>query len=104
MSDANDNASGVSELHARHRVLEALRSGWMPVREGELPIMPSTSGPTASNVIMVGHKRTRTIHSVELDSSLTKCKLWMCGTRQDPSTAAVFDDIPSEWKRCKCSR
>ena len=58
MPDAYDNASGVSELQARHRVLEAFRGGWSPVHEGEFPVQPNSVFAN-QKIVMVANKKTR---------------------------------------------
>ena len=99
MPDKYDNASGVSELQARHRVLEALRSGWHPVPEGALPRAPSG---TKSERGLVAHRLTKIVHAVQGDARKTVCGKWTCGTADDPGRFAIRARIPDEWRRCKC--
>ena len=96
MPDSYDNASGVSELQARHCVMNALRSGWVPAEEGELPTMP----PSKDTTVFVADKKRKRIHIQKNGSRSSRCGMWTCGTLDDPSPDARFADIPAEWKKC----
>ena len=102
MPDAYDNASGVSELQARHRVLEAIRGGWRLVHEGELPVQPNSIFAN-QRFVMVANKKTQVIHSVAVGRRTSKCGMWTCGTSDESADNADFVYIPVGWKRCKCS-
>ena len=101
MPDSYDNASGVSELQARHFVSNALRSGWVPAEEGELPTMPQTMNGTAE----VADEEKRRVHIHRAGSRSSRCGMWTCGTPEAPAPRAKFCDIPAGWKRCvPCGR
>jgi hypothetical protein len=103
-----DNEAGVSELAARHKVQSALRTGWRPSAEGELPKpLPSSSSCNIPSVIApisdklrVGHSRSKIIHYAVHGCNSTSCGKWQCGTGAVPSKYAVFTEIPSGWAWC----
>ena len=105
MPEKYDNASGVSELMASHTVLEALRSGWLPVDNGNLPnaftSSSSSSTSSTSSSIMVGHAKMKRIHFKDGSKGRTRCGMWSCGTMTSPSKHAQFSDIPTDWDRCR---
>ena len=95
-----DNAAGVSELQARYTILGALRKGWRPVPEGELP-MPI---PLSGEILSVGHRVTKRLHKVFSDEGRSLCKMWSCGTSTSPHISASFNPIPGDYKVCdKCA-
>ena len=102
MPDTYDNASGVSELMARHTVLNALRSGWRPVPEGNLPNRVSQCASLSGKVAptQVAHIGTRMIHIKDASSNKTVCRMWTCGSPDCPAKRAQFADLPSHWARC----
>ena len=101
MPDAYDNASGVSELMARHTVVQALKSGWRPVAEGHLPNQVSSSSSSSSSLVYVGHKVSKKVHVHKRGTRRTSCGMWTCGTPDFPAKQAEFVDISSTWERCK---
>jgi hypothetical protein len=114
MTEAYDNAAGVSELMARHVVLSAVRSGWRPAAEGELPNpLPgpfqsagsSTDCLDSSDVAeTVGNPVTKRLHLSDPHAKVSRCKKFAFD-RHDGS--AVFGEAGDGWDRCKskaCSR
>ena len=115
MTEAYDNAAGVSELMARHVVLSAVRSGWRPAADGELPNpMPEPSQGNAGSstdrldsrnvAITVGNPVTKRLHLSDPHAKVSRCKMFAFD-RHDGS--AVFGEAGDGWDRCKskaCSR
>ena len=103
MPDTYDNASGVSELMARHKVLVHLRSGRRPVAEGCLP-MPTVSSSSSSSVpsqTMVAHTKNRKIHAKHPTKGTSLCGMWSCGTANCPTKFAVFSPVDLSWAKCR---
>ena len=103
MPDTYDNALGLSELMARHTVLQELRRGWRPAAEGELPAPRSAASSTrsTSSTSPVAHAGTKMVHIKMREVGKTKCGMWSCGDRSNPHLQAKFDNIPSSWLRCR---
>ena len=104
MQDTYDNAAGVSELMARHTVLQALRSGWRPVPEGHLPVqLPSSSLAlsSSSSPTFVAHTGYKKVHAKHSSLDKTVCGTWCCGNLDCPAKNAQFTDISELWTRCK---
>ena len=92
-----DSEAGVTELATRKLVHDAIRSGWKPAREGELPSsVPGSSndfsvcGSRACTVsdsenlqpyqcVMVASTTRKRNHLVQKDSGVTVCRWWKCG-------------------------
>ena len=82
MPQAYDNAGGVSELQARYIVIGALRTGWTPAAEGDLPSRPPRQLESAAGqdvVHFVTHKATKKRHRVKAGERVTICRFWTCG-------------------------
>ena len=111
MPERYDNEAGVSELSARVKIMDALRCGWRPVRNGEKPMqLPKknlqlddtckTSLASPGSVGHVGHRRQKRTHRIIADADTTACKRWKCGTPTVPGVNAVFENIPCDWQYC----
>jgi hypothetical protein len=115
MTEAYDNAAGVSELMARHLVLGAVRSGWRPAAEGELPnplpVPPqgtagsSTDGSgSIGRPITVGNPLKKRLHLADPHAKVSRCKKFAF-EKHDGS--AVFGEGGDGWGWCKskaCSK
>ena len=116
-----DAAACVTELQARKTISDAVKSGWRPAGDGELPQMvgqlstgcPTTSScmpsstctisSTSSSVsIKVLNRRKRTLHLNTPPSTVTICKWFTCGTMEHPATSAVFNPNEEESGQKKC--
>ena len=102
MPERYDNASGVSELNARVKIMAVLRAGWRPAADGELPkpVPAEASSRSLELLVPVGNAKGKKIHRHWTGSRSTKCGRWHCGVADDPDEHAVFDDIPEEWTKC----
>ena len=101
MLDVYDNASGVSELMARHTILGELRADWRSVAEGQLPHRPSSASFQCSGCPMrVAHTGSKKVHFVLPTARVTMCRMWACGSPDCPTERAQFADIPTSWARC----
>jgi len=113
MTEAYDNAAGVSELMARHVVLGAVRSGWRPAAEGELPNpLPAPTKHSAGSstdgsgekgtFITVGNPVTKRLHLSDPHAKVSRCKMFAFETHDG---SAVFGEAGDGWGWCKtCSR
>jgi len=122
-----DSAACVSELHTRSKITEAIRTGWRPATDGQLPTPPtpvavtaaapmtprpsetrsSTTGPQATtkedgsrSAQAVVNKRRNIAHMTSATTRATRCGWFTCGTPEDPAPGAVFGSI-GKARRCK---
>ena len=98
MPNNYDNAAGVSELMARVKIMNALRQGWRPAREGEIPLAIPGS---IARVVPVGHIGSQKIHMVSTTATLTLCRFWNCGSSSNPDRNALFENIPASYSQCR---
>ena len=113
-----DSASCVGELNTRKRICDALRTGWRPASDGELPknladysqaaAMPESveATPAAAPLVANGacrvynSKRNR-IHANRPPSTKSICGWWVCVTSSEPSQYASFSSFPSGATLCR---
>jgi len=86
MPSKYDNAAAESELQARYRIIESLKTVWRPVSEGVLPMQL----PSGRVLVQAGHKVTKKLHMAWSDEVCTLCKMWTCGSGEAPAKTAVF--------------
>ena len=129
-----DSQSGVTELSARSSIVCALAKGWSPAKNGELsskyskecvieskPVNFTMSSKTSKlckratknpmgsvkGLVVVAHSKRKSLHYVDVSSSVSVCRWWKCGTISNPSRFALFGD-PTEFTDYKwcvhCSR
>ena len=107
MPQSYDNASGVSELSARHKIIDAFRRGWRPTEEGELPNpLPDGSKAASSSSAapvraFVASRKTRKIHVVREGMRKTVCSFVSTGTRECPNPGVDWDVRPQDFTFCK---
>ena len=122
-----DSAACVSELHTRSKITEAIRTGWRPATDGQLPTPPtpvgatvaapmtprpsetrsSTTGPQATtnedrsrSAQAVVNKRRNMAHMTSATTRATRCGWFTCGTPENPAPGAIFGSI-GKARRCK---
>ena len=122
MPERYDTEAGVSELKARVTISRAVRKGWRPVANGNLPsklytaaskcvkkkLKPSLKSVTASLPAMlgregpasVGHKRRYKIHRSAFGTGVSLCGFWSCGTLLAPHVSSLWSNIPLTWEKC----
>ena len=77
MPETYDNQAGVSDLMARHKVLEEIRKGWRPVESGNLPNRLVASGQSRGALLVpVAHAKRRRIHLSSSSSGRSLCGMW----------------------------
>ena len=96
MPRSYDSSAGVTEMAIRTKLLTQIRLGWRPSPEGSLPSQPILEPEPKRRV---GHRGTKRSH-VWNGGRCTLCKMWTCGSPDDPVASAVFVDVPKEWRRC----
>ena len=117
MTEAYDNAAGVSELMARHVVLGAVREGWRPVAEGELPNplpqsmvgvqAPSSGGSRDIGPYIIGNHATRKWHLASRGENCSRCRMFAFDEYPGDPPGIVLGECAEGWQWCKgkaCSR
>ena len=127
MPERYDSASCVTELQTRSTIADALRTGWRPSADGNLPapITPAmekmmapgtpmartttaTTGqlaePAASSVgpgkiLTVVNLHRKRAHRVKPPRTVTMCNFWTCGSLESPAAHAKFGEVGKN-KRC----
>ena len=122
-----DSAACVSELHTMSKITDAIRTGWRPAEDGQLPMpltpalaaiaapatpmapFPKTetakpqastsNAPAASRHIVVNSRRN--VENVAMVTSRTTiCARFTCGTMESPAPNAVFGSAGAA-RKCK---
>ena len=104
-----DSSAGVSELVVRSTITNAVRAGWRPAPEGNLPVPLPTNTiveacpPSVCSrpLVSVGHRRSLKVHRTRAESGITLCRIWKCGTSGVPLANAEFENISVDWKKCR---
>ena len=117
MTEAYDNAAGVSELMARHVVLGAVRQGWRPVLEGELPNplpqsmlgaqTPSLGSSSSSGLSTVGNRIKKKWHLANGGEKFSRCRMFAFDEHTEVPPDVVLGECVEGWQWCKskaCSR